>query len=279
MITSVWSGWEARAVTTDDDRFDTAGETVGVSLVLRGTVDVAWTSHGRRRVASLSSGMAAYRAADGREHTYRNRWQRGGAAFCVSIPAGQFALVTADEAMPPPSHHRHLFGFADPVVEQCLRSLAAPDARSAGIADATGHGRRLLIRILELQGVSSPRWAGTPPPLPDETLARVRDHVDTRLSGPIDSRSMAGVAGLSLGHFARRFRRTLGVSPGHYVLARRVRAALWKVTAGDAPLADIAREVGFSSQSHMSHAFVRATGLTPGCARRRRLRVPIAFAG
>lgn len=278
-MTSVWSAWEVGAGSSGEDRFDVVGDTVGVSLVLRGKVDVALTSDGKRRIASLSSGMAEYRPADGRERTYSVQWQRGGAAFCVCIPVSQLALATADEGMVPPWRHQHLLGFRDPVVETCMRALASTSAMTDGIADAAGYGRRLLFRITELQWGSSPNAAWTIRPLSDGTLAAVRQYVDTQLSGPVDHNGMADVTGLSLGHFSRRLRRTLGVSPGQYVLARRIRAALWQVTIGVAPLAHIARTTGFSSQSHMTHAFVRATGLTPGCARRRHLRVPVRFAG
>ena len=278
MITSVWSAWKVAACTSGEDEFEATGNAVSVSLVLQGRVDVEWKSNGNRSSASLSSGMAEYRPADGREHAYRNLWQRGSSAFCVCIPAAQFERVTADEGMVPPSRHRHLLGFSDPVIERCMRGLATLDAGSAGIADSTGYGRLLLCRIIELQGLSSTAPDGAASPLSDGSLALIRDYVDTRLSGPVDHRGMAEVAGLSPGHFARRLRSTLGVSPGHYVLARRVRAALWQITVGAAPLAHIARATGFSSQSHMTHALARATGLTPGCARRRQLRVPAWFA-
>lgn len=277
MIESVWSGWEA-GETSSDDRFDTQGTTACVSLLLRGGVDVTWTSGRRRRAAFFSEGMSKYRPPDGHEHTYRRRWRAGGLLFSVNIPVGQFALVMADEDMQAPADHRHLFGVHDPFVEQCMRRLHACRTGGLEIPDAVPYGRRLLVRILELQGASSPRWGGTTSPLPRHTLDRLRDFVDDRLSGPVAALEMADIAGLSLGHFARRLRLTLGVSPGAFILTRRVRAVFARVTTGDMPLADIARSAGFSSQSTMNRAFARATGFTPGYARRRRLRVPAAFA-
>jgi AraC-like DNA-binding protein len=39
------------------------------------------------------------------------------------------------------------------------------------------------------------------------------------------------------------------------------------LSGSNLPLASIAREVGFSDQSHFSRTFKRATGMTPGAFR------------
>ena len=66
----------------------------------------------------------------------------------------------------------------------------------------------------------------------------------------------------------RLFRRTTGTSPHRYVVLRRLEHARRLITTSSLPLAEVASETGFASQSHMNSAFVRVYGCTPGDARR-----------
>jgi hypothetical protein len=64
-------------------------------------------------------------------------------------------------------------------------------------------------------------------------------------------------------HFLRAFRNTLAQTPRQYVLHRRVTKAQDLIRQGKLSLADIAYQLGFSSQSHFSTAFKQITGITP----------------
>ena len=75
-------------------------------------------------------------------------------------------------------------------------------------------------------------------------------------------------AGYSKAHFVRLFRRTTGTSPHRYVLHRRLEEARHLIVSTALPLAEVASETGFASQSHLNNAFVRRYGCTPGEARR-----------
>ncbi|MBC8056292.1 MAG: AraC family transcriptional regulator, partial [Rhizobiales bacterium] len=60
----------------------------------------------------------------------------------------------------------------------------------------------------------------------------------------------------------RDFNRWLGTSPRHLSQVARVQAVSRKAQAGGA-LADIAADVGFADQAHMSRVVRQLTGLTP----------------
>lgn len=60
----------------------------------------------------------------------------------------------------------------------------------------------------------------------------------------------------------RDFARWLGTSPRHWTQVVRVQAVSRRALAGER-LADIAADVGFADQAHMSHAVKQLTGLTP----------------
>jgi len=53
-----------------------------------------------------------------------------------------------------------------------------------------------------------------------------------------------------------------GISPHQYVIQQRVERAKLMLSKTDLAIADIALQVGFSSQSHLTQQFKRATGLT-----------------
>jgi len=94
--------------------------------------------------------------------------------------------------------------------------------------------------------------------------ARMREFVITGLDGEISVEAMAAEAGLSPFHFSRLFRATFGVPPYRYVLQARIaRAAHLLRAESGRTVADIALEVGFASQAHMTHAFRTCMGQTP----------------
>jgi len=79
--------------------------------------------------------------------------------------------------------------------------------------------------------------------------------------------ALAAEAGLGPAHFAQQFRRVAGLSPHQYVLRRRVKRAAALLRLSRRSIAEIAIEVGFSSQSHLTTAFHRVYGTTPGSYR------------
>ncbi|WP_199260327.1 AraC family transcriptional regulator [Paracoccus binzhouensis] len=94
-------------------------------------------------------------------------------------------------------------------------------------------------------------------------LRLVLDHIEANLAEPIQLRDLAALAGLSAFHFQRSFRASCGVSPHRWITARRIERARRLLGSG-APLARIALDCGFDSQSHFTRVFKAAMGLTPG---------------
>jgi AraC family transcriptional regulator len=99
-------------------------------------------------------------------------------------------------------------------------------------------------------------------------LRRVEELIATDSAGGPTLTALAAAAGYSKAHFVRLFRRTTGTSPHRYVLQRRLEQARRLIATSALPLAEVASETGFASQSHLNNAFVRFYGCTPGDARR-----------
>jgi AraC family transcriptional regulator len=75
---------------------------------------------------------------------------------------------------------------------------------------------------------------------------------------------------LSVSHFSRAFRRSMGAAPHNWLLARRVEAAEEKLRDDRLTLLDVALACGFADQSHLTRVFTRMVGVSPGAWRRAR---------
>jgi len=94
--------------------------------------------------------------------------------------------------------------------------------------------------------------------------ARIRELVDASLGGDLTVETMAASVGISPFYFSRLFRASFGIPPYQYVLQMRIaRAARLLRADRHRGVADIAMDVGFASQSHLSDAFKRYMGQTP----------------
>ena len=80
--------------------------------------------------------------------------------------------------------------------------------------------------------------------------------------------AMARVAGLSRAPFARRFRRSTGISPLRWLTEHRLGLAQNRLFETDLGLTAIALEIGYSSDFAFAKAFKRAFGVAPGVFRR-----------
>lgn len=104
--------------------------------------------------------------------------------------------------------------------------------------------------------------------MPAHRMARVIDYIEAGIDRDLRLPALADVAAMSMYDFARRFRKTVGVSPHAYVLSRRIAWARAMLTGRESNLANVALACGFSSQSHLTTTFRRNFGMTPGAYRR-----------
>ncbi|MGH6910538.1 MAG: helix-turn-helix domain-containing protein, partial [Phenylobacterium sp.] len=99
-------------------------------------------------------------------------------------------------------------------------------------------------------------------------LRRALDFMMAHLDGDPTIAQLAAECGLSSGYFARAFRKTTGVAPHRWLIARRVERARDLLLSGRLELADIAAACGFVDQSHFTRVFAKAEGHSPGRWRR-----------
>jgi len=192
------------------------------------------------------------------------------------LPIALFDRLKDDFDLPAaPAHSiRYLAGIRDEVIEKIGCSILSE------LTNETAVGRmyvetasltlaaRLLQKYCEggaCESVESPAHS-----LDHVRLRHVLEYIDANFKNVITLESLAGIAGYSAFHFARKFTLAMGVSPGRYVSQRRLENAMAELAAGKLPLAEIAFNAQFSSQASFTRAFHRATGTTPKEYQRRR---------
>ncbi|GAA6616095.1 helix-turn-helix domain-containing protein [Scytonema sp. NUACC26] len=94
-------------------------------------------------------------------------------------------------------------------------------------------------------------------------LQQAIDYIHTHLDRDLSLTEIAQVINISPVYFARLFKRAIGTSPHQYVIQQRVERAKEMLLKTDLTIADVALQVGFSSQSHLTQQFKRFTGITP----------------
>jgi AraC family transcriptional regulator len=96
---------------------------------------------------------------------------------------------------------------------------------------------------------------------------RAKEMIAANLDG-VPVKELARECGLSTAHFARAFRRSVGVAPHNWLIEQRVALSKEKLRDGRSSLSDVAAECGFSDQSHLARHFQRIVGASPGAWRR-----------
>lgn len=94
-------------------------------------------------------------------------------------------------------------------------------------------------------------------------LRRVDDWVRAHMDAVIHLEDLAALTGLSVFHFHRMFKLARGMAPSEWVMMQRINLARQLLRAGETA-AGVSAACGFANQSHMTRAFRKQTGMTPG---------------
>ena len=102
--------------------------------------------------------------------------------------------------------------------------------------------------------------------VPHPSVRHARDLLAEHLDAPPGLQALADAAGLGKYQLLRRFAGCYGMTPYAWLLQQRGERARALIRRG-LPLAEAAADCGFADQSHMTRAFMRQFGFTPGAWR------------
>ena len=150
----------------------------------------------------------------------------------------------------------------DPLLAWRLTELF--DSLIEGRYDPLGREENLLrsmICLLRRHGLAKFVSRGSSP-----SVTRAVKRIDSAPERQVSLAELAALSGVSRFQLLRGFSREVGITPHAYIIQRRVLLAQ-RFLADGQTAAQTAIAAGFSDQSHMTRAFVRQVGVTPGCYR------------
>jgi AraC family transcriptional regulator len=121
----------------------------------------------------------------------------------------------------------------------------------------------LVIHLLRHYSKSTQITTSEHRSLTSAQLQQAINYINTHLDRDLSLMQIAEVINISPTYFASLFKRATGISPHQYVIQQRVQRAKMLLSKTDLTISDIALQVGFSSQSHLTQQFKRFTGMTP----------------
>lgn len=119
--------------------------------------------------------------------------------------------------------------------------------------------------------VGDPKRAHPPRPI-EAAVVRAESLLAENLNAPPSLERLARSLGVAYSYFRREFKTATGLSPGQYL--RRLRLEKARRLLGTTPLSlkELAEQLGYSSEFHLSAAFKRQFGVAPGRWRARGMR-------
>lgn len=226
-------------------------DTYGIGLILQGA-QRSWSGRGkvaagRGDVITCNPGEVHDGVPIGGARTWR----------MLHFPPALVTMIVADIR----DGGSAAFEFADPVIGRAdfARSVSALyDAMTVPNSNIEQVNERLigliaaLVRDKPTSGAAAPR-----------ALYRAKARIDDDPTTSVTLTDLAAGANLSRFQTLRGFAKLTGLTPHAYQLQRRLDVARNVIALGT-PLAAAAAVAGFSDQSHLTRAFTRRYGVTPG---------------
>jgi AraC family transcriptional regulator len=234
----------------------------GMSVNMGASVPFGWRGRGGWRDREIRSGES-HLLTFGELNT--PRWHRPFDELSIILEP-QYVADVVQDGLPP---HRIEFvsqrSVADLTIARCARKFQAELTADAPndllYVDTVTTG--LILHLLANYGVAKPKVIAPRGKLNSFQLRAVLDFAHSNLANVVSLAALAAQAHISPFHFARLFRRTVGLPPHQFVLRLRVDRAISLLRRGRIPLAEVAIACGFHDQPHFIRAFRRATGTTP----------------
>lgn len=152
-----------------------------------------------------------------------------------------------------------------------FQSPSASDRRSRMLFERAYSSAHDAVTTLDFEQALIELLVGTQRPnkrlsataMASSAIRQARDALDSDPTASWTLDSLAKITALSRFQLLRSFARETGVTPHAYLVQRRVRLARSLITNGKT-LVETALLSGFADQSHMTRAFSRQYGYTPG---------------
>ena len=162
------------------------------------------------------------------------------------------------------------FAIQDPLLEQLAIAIAGAlrDGRAEDGLYIDTVAQMIAVHLARNHSSRSRPSSVPAPKMTGPRMRRLIEFIEEHLDSDLSLEAMAGEVAISPLYLPRAFKAAFGQSPHQYVLARRIEKAKQLLRDTTFPVVDVALAAGFSSQSHLSHWFVKMVGVSPAVYRR-----------
>ena len=233
-----------------------------IFLILDQSATLEWQGDGRLVTKRIQSGQISILPAN---HPYSVKLRAAGGSVVVSLDQKWLTCAAAEQGQMGEITPIWVHGVHDALARELVLALRLEMRRGA---DSNRSYTQSLVSALAAHVVRqystdslriSEQRGGLSAPVLRRTIGYVQEHLGEDLS--IDL--LAAVADLSPCHFARMFKRSIGMTPRAYLLHCRIALAKRLLLRKAGSLADVALQAGFCDQGHMTRAFRDVLGITP----------------
>jgi len=239
-------------------------------LTTAGDADIRCETKGLETLFHAEVGVIGWFPCDRDEHVTSITAANGYAAYDFTIPAEQIPRRGSGDGERPATAFNDIPVFRDGLIEAALLRLSA-HREGHQVSEKTGDdiaARHILARLCSMLGGTVPRWPSDASIFTPGLMILILGRIDAALAGQVSLELLAHEFQLSPGHFARKFRHSTGLSLQRFLNRRRIGRSCGMLQEGSLPLARIAIDLGFSSQSHFTRSFGELTGISPQRFRR-----------
>jgi len=234
-----------------------------IVLQLQSPVTLEWAGDGRSYSKTIAPGQVSIIPAN---LPFSSRGHNEGGCVTVSLQQKFFSCAAAElgglESIEPAVIH----GVDDPLIRELVLGLRdeAQRPRSENGLYAQTLASTLAGHVVHRYSSKAPlRQAPAAGGLARPLLRRAIEYVHEHLGAEVSLAQLAEVCQLSPFHFARLFKQSTGFSPHEYLTRCRVDRARQLLMRGARSITEVAIDVGFCDQSHLTRHFRRRLGLTP----------------
>jgi AraC-like DNA-binding protein len=241
-----------------------------IMLTVKGAADVHWTTRGIDTAFHAAVSGLGFFPCDREMHSMAITAADGFNAYDLLIPDQHLRHICLSEGVQPSAEFPAVPVFRDELMEACLLRLstkAGGHQVSEDIGDEIA-ARQVILQLCQVIGARRPDWYTDSSVFVPVVMRQIVECIDANLATQLSLENIAQTVGLSPGHFARKFRHSVGQSLGRFMNTRRVGMSFAMLREDTAPLASIAIDLGFSSQSHFTRLFSSLTGIAPQRFRR-----------
>ncbi|MBO9620781.1 MAG: helix-turn-helix transcriptional regulator, partial [Niabella sp.] len=120
---------------------------------------------------------------------------------------------------------------------------------------------QLLARFLERASSENPDT--------DSRILKALYTIHQNIDAPVSIGALSGVCALTEDHFIRLFKKEMGITPGKYIIQKKMERAQLLLLIRPTPVKELAYSLGFDNIPYFNRLFKKQTGFTPGSYRKK----------